>query len=103
MFGLRRSIINLPNLEIDITLMEFQKPKVIGEVKWRKEVDKEELREIEEKLGRFKDVKRILVVPEKEILPYEPKNIEVWDVERILRVLKKVRPSRKGIQKDYRL
>ncbi len=89
LFGMRPVSINLPDLEIDIALVEFQKLKVIGEVKWVKNLDRDDLEKIEENLGKFKDCRKILIIPDENILPYEPKGIEVWDVRKILELLKK--------------
>ncbi len=91
LFGMKSIKISKPDLEIDITLVKFQKMRVVAEVKWVKDLDKDELRKVEEKLSKFEDCKRILIVPEKEILPYEPKSIEIWDVRRILQEVKKRR------------
>lgn len=86
-FGMTQEKITEKDLEIDIALVRFQKLKVIAEVKWKKEISKTELRKVEDKLSKFKDCKKILIIPEREILPYEPQKIEVWDVERILKVI----------------
>ncbi len=88
-FGMKPVIINYSDLEIDVALVKFQKLKVVGEVKWVKNLDKDELRKAEKKLNKFKDCKRILIVPNKNILPYNPKEIEIWDVKKILEILKK--------------
>ncbi|RKX96981.1 MAG: hypothetical protein DRP54_09575 [Spirochaetes bacterium] len=63
--------------------------EIVGEVKWKENVNRGEIRKIEERLGKFKDCKKILIVPEKKILERKPEEIEVWDVKRILEEIKK--------------
>jgi len=86
-FGMRVFLINKPNLEVDIALVGFQKLKIVGEVKWKKRVGRAEMKEIEEKLGKFKGCRKILIVPSEKALEKELKGIEVWDVERIMEEL----------------
>lgn len=62
LFGLRKMIVEEPPL--DITLFEFKRMKVVGEVKWGK-VEKEESSRIGERLRKF-DGERYLIVPEAE-------------------------------------
>ena len=69
--------------EIDIALTDFRKLIAVVEVKWRENVTGKEIRLIEEKLMKF-PCRKILFVPNKEELPREPKNIEVWDVNTII-------------------
>jgi len=83
-FGLTHQIVEEKGLQIDIALLEFQKIKVVGEVKWKHAISRKELKQIEEKLNLFKSSRKILVVPDAKTLEREPKNIEVWDVETIL-------------------
>ena len=84
---MRVFLINKPNLEVDIALVGFQKLKIVGEVKWKKRVGRAEMKEIEEKLGKFKGCRKILIVPSEKALEKELKGIEVWDVERIMEEL----------------
>ncbi len=86
-YGMTPVKISRPDLEIDIALLEFQRLKIVGEVKWVKDLDKRDLMNIERKLGKFRDCKKFLIIPEKGILPYEPKGIEVMDIEDILKTL----------------
>ena len=86
LFGMKKVVIEDP--EIDIAFTEFKKLKVIAEVKWKKRISKREIETIEEKLNKFKHVKKYLIVPEKNVLERKPRNIEVLDVEKILRMIK---------------
>ena len=86
LFSLREVKINRPNKEIDITLVDFNKIKIVGEVKWRNRISSSELKKIEKKLGEF-ECRRILIVKDKSILPYIPEGIEVFDKKKILRLV----------------
>jgi len=83
-FGMRVFLINKPDMEVDIALAKFKKLKIVGEIKWKKRVSGAEIKKIEEKLGKFKGCRKILVVPSRNIVEKEPEGIEVWDVKRIL-------------------
>ena len=87
-FGMRTFIINKPNMEVEIALARFKKLKIVGEVKWKKKVSKSEIKEIEEKLEKFKGCRKILVVPSEDAVEKEPKGIEVWDTGKILKEIK---------------
>ena len=84
MFMLRAFMINKPDLQIDIALSDHKKLKVVCEVKWKERVRTGEIREIENKLVRFKACKKILIVKNVKALDREPDGIEVWDVDKIL-------------------
>ncbi len=88
-FGLQCNLIEEKNMEIDISLFEFQSPKIVAEVKWKKKVSNKEIKNIEEKLNKFRKCQKILIVPETSVLEKQPENIEVWDINRILEIVKK--------------
>ncbi len=67
--------------EVDILLLEFKKPKIVGEVKWKDKITKREVREVEEKLEIFEGARKILFVKDASSVPET--ELEVWDVERI--------------------
>jgi hypothetical protein len=85
-FGMKKIMIEEP--QIDIALCEFKKLRVVAEVKWKEKVSKTEIKSIEEKLNKFKNCRKILIVPENKVLEREPEGIEVWDVKRVLREIK---------------
>ena len=89
MFGLWNEIISKPEYEIDIALTDFKRLKVIAEVKWKKKVSKREIEKIERVFSNF-DCRKILIVPDRKALEKEPKGIEVWDVGKILKEIKKI-------------
>jgi len=84
LFNHRIFVIKRPEFDIDIVLGDFQKLSLLGEVKWKKFVERSEIREIEDRLNAFDVRKRVLIVPEKEVLEHEPKKLEVWDVNDVL-------------------
>ncbi|MCD6368550.1 MAG: ATP-binding protein [Thermoproteales archaeon] len=85
-YGMTPAKIIESGYDVDIVLLDLQRIKLVGEVKWRKDIERKELRKIEAILSGFKGAKRILIVPEKTSLPYTPEDIEVWDVEDILEI-----------------
>jgi len=72
--------------EIDIVLGDFRKIKFVGEVKWKSSVDKKDIKKAEEKLAKFR-ARRVLIVPDKSEISAETKEIEVWDIEDILKMI----------------
>ena len=87
-FGVAHKIIEEKDLEVDVALFEFKKPKIVAEVKWVKKLTGDEVESIEENLNSFKECRKILVVPDKNILKVFPKNIEVFDVKDIVNLSK---------------
>lgn len=87
-YGLRPVKVELPALELDIALMGFSKLELVGEVKWRSRVKREEVKKIEEKLSKFK-CRKVLVVPSEDALEREPKTIEVLTPEDLLEIAKR--------------
>jgi hypothetical protein len=52
--------------EVDIALAEFDKIKVVAEVKWQGRVTKADVRKAEKKLEQFEGAEKLLIVPSKE-------------------------------------
>ncbi len=86
LFSLREVKINRPDKEIDISLISFNKLKIVGEVKWKKKISSKELKKVEEKLNSF-NCKKILVIKDINSLPYKPENIEIFDEKKILKLV----------------
>jgi len=86
MYGMKKVMIEEP--EIDIALCEFKKIKLVAEVKWKGNVSRNEIKRIEEKFEKFKNCRKILIVPETDVLEKEPGEIEIWDVKRVLKEIK---------------
>jgi hypothetical protein len=87
-FGIAHKIIEEKDLEVDVALFEFKKPKIVAEVKWVKKLRRDEVESIEENLNSFKECRKILVVPDKNIFKVFPENIEVFDVKDIVNLSK---------------
>jgi AAA+ ATPase superfamily predicted ATPase len=81
-FGLWAEKIVERDFEVDIALTDFRQLKVVVEVKWG-DISGIELSKIEDKLSRF-NCRRILFLPNADMLPRTPEKLEVWDVKRIL-------------------
>ncbi len=76
----------LDNREVDIALRDHQKIRMVVEVKWKHSIDNQELSRVEDTLSSI-DARRILFVPNRDVLPREPRDIEVWDWETIKNVI----------------
>ena len=79
--------IKILNPEIDIALIEFKKVKVVAEVKWKNKLSRTEIMNVEEKLTRFQEARKILIVPDQSIVPET--SLEVWDVNKILSIVRR--------------
>lgn len=88
MFGFKTGKIIERDYDIDIVLHSFRKVKLVAEVKWREEMEWEEIERIGKILSRFpKNVRKILIIPEKTMLNVVPRGIEVWDVNDIVKLI----------------
>ncbi|MHB9301691.1 ATP-binding protein [Thermofilum pendens] len=72
-----------PGHEVDVALVDFKSLKAAVEVKWRETLTSSDVEKIEERLSRYK-CRKILVVPRGDVLPREPKGIEVFSAENLL-------------------
>ena len=63
--GLDQSVVEKPDYDIDVCLLRFKKPEIIGEVKWKDKVSRKDVNRAEEVLSRFDAEKRFLFVPDK--------------------------------------
>ncbi len=80
--------ITKPEPEVDVALVKFNKLEVVAEVKWISSLSEKELSEAEEKLLRFKDAKKFLVVPSEDALPRTVKpGIEVLSPEHVVKLV----------------
>ena len=85
--GMRKSKIIEKDYDIDIVLKSFQKIKVVAEVKWKKFISRREIYRIEENLNKFRQARKILIVPDSKVLEEEPEQIEIWDVDKIIKIV----------------
>jgi hypothetical protein len=63
-YGLREAKIVEKDREIDVCLLRFQKPQLIGEIKWGK-IKEKDIKKAEETLQKIGAKKKILFVPDK--------------------------------------
>ncbi|MGC9079996.1 MAG: hypothetical protein ACP5G1_04630 [Nanopusillaceae archaeon] len=86
-YGLKYGKITEKDFEVDIVLYSFNDIKVVGEVKWKNNIDKDEIKRIENNLNKF-NCRKILIVPDKNNLEYIPENIEIIDTNKIKEIIK---------------
>ena len=55
--------------EVDIALAEFDKVKLVAEVKWQNRITKADVRRAEKKLEQFEEARKLLIVPSRENMP----------------------------------
>jgi AAA+ ATPase superfamily predicted ATPase len=96
-YGLRPVRIEEPDLEVDIALRGFKHLELVGEVKWKSRVRREEVWKIEKKLSRF-NCRKVLVVPDESVLETEPKTVEVLAPEDLLTLAQE--SLKKELQED---
>jgi len=77
--GLTEGIIENPDHDIDVCLLRFQKPQIIGEVKWKDKVDQSDVKRAEEILSQYEAERRFLFVPNKEEV--ESEELRIMDVD----------------------
>jgi len=85
--GLYREKIVEKEWEIDIALTDYQRLRMVAEVKWKINPTTKEIQRIEEKLSRYR-CQKILIVPNKETIDHKPRDIEIWDINTIINKLK---------------
>jgi hypothetical protein len=85
-FGLWPEKIIEKEYEVDIALVDFKKLKAVVEVKWRKNITNEVLKEVERKLEKY-NCRKIFIVPNKVELPASSEKLEIWDVKKILEII----------------
>ena len=64
--GLKEAVIETPDYDVDICLLKFQKPQVVGEVKWKKKFKGNDIKRAERVLAELEAKERYLFVPDKE-------------------------------------
>ena len=79
--------------EIDIALTKFRKIALVAEVKWVNKIRREDLRKAEEKLARYPEARKLLIVPDASATPETW--LEVMDAKDISKLARQV-----GHQKD---
>lgn len=82
--GLKETIIEEKDYDIDGCLLKFKKPEIVLEVKWKNKIENSEIVKIEENLGKINAKRRILFVQDKSLVNSD---LEVIDVEDLLKNL----------------
>ncbi len=77
--GLRESILEAADYDVDGCLLKFQKPQIALEVKW-KSIDAEDIKKSEETLSRIDAPQKILFVPDKKGIRSKLKVMDVGDL-----------------------
>ncbi|MGC8572373.1 MAG: ATPase [Candidatus Micrarchaeia archaeon] len=86
-FGMKHEIVDTGSIELDMAFVEFKKLKIIGEVKWKNKISAGEIRNIENNLNSFENVRRLLIVPDVKGLERIPEGIEVIDIKTLSKQL----------------
>ena len=75
-YGLREAILSEKDREIDIFLLKFKKPYLVGEVKWGK-IEFRDIEKIRDKVKQFRD--SFILVPDKSEFKKDPKIKDILD------------------------
>ncbi|MBU4190410.1 MAG: ATP-binding protein, partial [Candidatus Thermoplasmatota archaeon] len=67
-FGLKETVVEAKDYDVDACLLKFKKPEMVVEVKWKENVSKEDITKAEKNLGKIDAKKKILFVPDKKML-----------------------------------
>lgn len=78
-YGLRESIFEDKDYDIDGVLLKFKKPEIAIEVKW-KNVTREDINQAEETLGKINVPRKIIFVPDKNKVNSSSEVIDVSDL-----------------------
>lgn len=82
-YGFREAILSEKDREINIYLLRFKKPALVGEVKWKK-TDKEDITKAEKNLKEVRAKRKLLFVQDKKLV--QPlTDLEVIDVNDLLK------------------
>ena len=68
------------NFDVDLFLTKFKKPELIGEIKWKNKVSREDIKQTKENLSKFKSKQKILFVPDKQQINAELPIMDVTDL-----------------------
>ncbi len=77
--GLTEGVIETSEHDVDVCLLRFQKPQIVGEVKWKDEVSRSDVKRAEEVLSKYEADKRFFFVPDKESVRSD--ELEIKDVD----------------------
>jgi hypothetical protein len=77
--GLLESVAVGKDYDIDGCLMRFKKCEIALEVKWKKEISKEDVQRAEEVLAKVESKRKLLFVPDKNNVRFKSDKIEIVD------------------------
>ncbi|MEM2344862.1 MAG: hypothetical protein QXI73_06080, partial [Thermoproteota archaeon] len=77
-YGLRESVLQAKDFDVDGCLLKFNKPEIVLEVKWGR-INSTDVRKAEENLGKVPSKRKILFVPDKRLV--KSSKLEVLDVD----------------------
>ena len=75
-------MIETPDHDIDVCLLRFKKPAMIGEVKWKDEIKESDVARAEEVLSQYEADRQFIFVPDKDEVTSD--SLEVIDVSDLL-------------------
>jgi AAA+ ATPase superfamily predicted ATPase len=78
--GLLEGVVTGKDYDVDGCLMRFKKCKIALEVKWKKEVSKEDVLRAEEVLAKVESKRKLLFVPDKGKVRHRSDKIEIVDI-----------------------
>lgn len=77
-YGLKETVMEAADYDVDACLVKFQKPEIVVEVKWKDKITKEDVVKAEENLQKAGAKKRLMFVPDKTGLKSD--KVEFMDV-----------------------
>ncbi|CEG13295.1 hypothetical protein MSIBF_A3620002 [groundwater metagenome] len=79
-FGLQESAGRGKDYDIDLILLKFKNPELVGEVKWKDSIKSGDVEKTYKNLEKIETKEKILFVPDKKIYPKNQKGIKVVDI-----------------------
>ncbi len=76
--GMVEAVIQSSDMDIDVCLLKFDKPKVIGEIKWKTQIRSKDLSRAEKVLSQFDVDRKFFFVPDKRGISSDV--LEIMDV-----------------------
>lgn len=83
LFGMNLFLHEASDFEVDGILVKFSKPEIAFEIKWKSNVDKNDIKKAENNLGRIGVKRKILIVPDMSKIKSD--SIEIIDVHDMIK------------------
>ncbi len=84
-WGMKIYMYEQDEFEIDAIYARFKKPEIATEIKWKTNVDRNDVRKAEKNMEKIRAMRKILIVPEKNDL--RSRTLEIMDIHDILRMI----------------